>query len=57
MQPRRHVGYEIDGKDRDLSRPVVVLRKYTQYSFLALPLTTNAKPSKWRIAIGAVADR
>ena len=52
-----NVGYEIDGKDRDFSRPVVVLRKYNQYSFLALPLTTNAKPSKWRIAIGAVAGR
>jgi mRNA interferase MazF len=52
-----NVGYEIDGKDRDFARPVVVLRKYNQYSFLALPLTTNAKPNKWRIGIGAVADR
>ena len=41
----------------EFSRPVVVLRKYNQYSFLALPLTTNAKPSKWRVAIGAVAGR
>ena len=36
-----NVGYEIDGKQRDFSRPVVVLRKYNQYSFLALPLTTT----------------
>ena len=52
-----NVGFEIDGKQREFSRPVVVLRKYNQYSFLALPLTTNAKPNKWRIAIGDVAGR
>jgi mRNA interferase MazF len=52
-----NVGYEIDGKQREFSRPVVVLRKYNQYSFLALPLTTNDKPSKWRVAIGEVAGR
>jgi hypothetical protein len=28
-----NVGYEIDGKQREFSRPVVVLRKYNQYSF------------------------
>ena len=52
-----NVGYEIDGKQREFSRPVVVLRKYNQYSFLALPLTTNEKPSKWRVAIGDVTGR
>jgi mRNA interferase MazF len=52
-----NVGYEIDGKQREFSRPVVVLRKYNQYSFLALPLTTNEKPSKWRVGIGAVTGR
>ena len=52
-----NVGFEIDGKQREFSRPVVVLRKYNQFSFLALPLTTNAKPNKWRIAIGDVAGR
>src|ERR1700716_3042368 len=52
-----NVGFEIDGKLREFSRPVVVLRKYNQFSFLALPLTTNAKPNKWRIPIGGVAGR
>jgi mRNA interferase MazF len=52
-----NVGYEIDGKSSEFSRPVIVLRKYNQYSFLALPLTTNAKPNKWRVPIGSVADR
>ena len=52
-----NVGYEIDGKSSDFSRPVIILRKYNQYSFLALPLTTNARPNKWRVPIGLVADR
>ena len=52
-----NVGYEIDGKSSDFSRPVIILRKYNQYSFLALPLTTNARPNKWRMPIGSVADR
>src|SRR5882762_10483545 len=50
-----NVGYEIDGKSSDFSRPVIILRKYNQYSFLALPLTTNARPNKWRVPIGSVA--
>jgi len=50
-----NVGYEIDGKQRDFSRPVIVLKKYNQYSFLALPLTTNPAPNRWRVPIGLVA--
>jgi mRNA interferase MazF len=49
-----NVGYEIDGKDRDFSRPVIVLKKYNQYSFLGLPLTTNTKPNRWRLPVGLV---
>ena len=40
-----NVGFEIDGKRSDFSRPVIILKKYNQFSFLALPLTTNAKAS------------
>ena len=47
-----------DGRqEQRLLSPVIVLRKYNQYSFLALPLTTNAKPNKWRVSIGLVAGR
>ena len=49
-----NVGYEIDGKQKDFSRPAIVLKKYNQYSFLALPLTTNPKPNRWRVPIGLV---
>ena len=52
-----NVGYEIDGKDRNFARPVIVLKKYNQYSFLALPLTTAVRPNRWRVGIGAVAGK
>ncbi len=47
-----NVGFEIDGKKDDFSRPVLILKKYNKYSFLALPLTTNARPNPYRIFIG-----
>jgi hypothetical protein len=39
----RNIGYEANGKSQEFTRPVIVLKKYNQYSFLALPLTTAAK--------------
>jgi hypothetical protein len=33
-----NVGYEMDGKQDNFARPVIILRKYNKYSFLALPL-------------------
>ena len=50
-----NVGYEIDGKHTQFARPVIVLKKYNQFSFLALPLTTAVRANRWRIALGKVA--
>jgi len=52
-----NVGYEIDGKKDNFARPVIVLRKYNKYSFLALPLTTSSKPNPWKLPIGRVAGK
>jgi mRNA interferase MazF len=49
-----NVGYETDGKSREFTRPVLVLKKYNQYSFLALPLTTTQRPNPYRLPIGTV---
>ena len=49
-----NIGYEIDGKSREFTRPVIVLKKYNQYSFLAAPLTTTQKPNPYRLPIGMV---
>ena len=49
-----NIGYEIDGKHKQFARPVIVLKKYNQYSFLALPLTTAQKRNPYRLPIGMV---
>ena len=53
----KNVGYELDGKAQEFTRPVIVIKKYNQYSFLALPLTTSAKPNPYRLPIGEVAGK
>jgi mRNA interferase MazF len=52
-----NIGYEIDGKHKQFARPVIVLKKYNQYSFLALPLSTATRVNRWRVAIGDVAGK
>ena len=52
-----NIGYEIDGKSDNFARPVIVLRKYNKYSFLALPLTTSARPSPWKLPLGIVGGK
>jgi mRNA interferase MazF len=52
-----NVGFEIDGKHKQFARPVIVLKKYNQYSFLALPLTTAIRPNRRRVPIGKVAGK
>ena len=49
-----NIGFEIDGKQADFSRPVLILKKYNKYSFLAMPLTTNARPSPYRLFVGMI---
>jgi len=50
----KNIGYETYGKSREFTRPVIILKKYNQYSFLALPLTTAPKPNPYRLPIGMV---
>ena len=52
-----NVGFEIDGKDDNFARPVIVLRKYNKYSFLALPLTTSPKSNRWKLHIGQISGK
>lgn len=49
-----NIGFEINGKGFGFMRPVIVLKKYNQYSFLALPLSTSNKINIYRISIGVV---
>ena len=52
-----NVGYETDGKNGTFQRPVIILKKYNQYSFLALPLTSSPKRNPYRLPIGKVGDK
>ena len=52
-----NIGYEIDGKSDNFARPVIVLRKYNKYSFLALPLTTSTRPNPWKLPLGIIGGK
>jgi mRNA interferase MazF len=38
-----NIGYEQDGKGKEFSRPVLVVRKFSRQLFLGVPLTTQMK--------------
>ena len=42
-----NIGTEMNGKGDFFTRPVLIIKKYDKYSFLALPLTTRPKEGTW----------
>jgi len=46
-----NVGFEQDGKGEKYSRPVVVFKKFNNEVFLALPLSTKGKSTKFYFPI------
>lgn len=49
-----NIGYETDGKSEDFTRPVLILKKYNKYSFLAIHLTSKIKSGIYYSPIGNV---
>jgi mRNA interferase MazF len=45
----QNIGYEVYGKGKEFSRPVLVFKKLTQNSFLGVPLTSKDKTGSWYI--------
>ena len=43
----RNIGIEINGKDKMYSRPVLVLHKFSDEGFLAIPLTSQNHSGSW----------
>lgn len=43
-----NIGFELFGKSKVFSRPVLVIRKFGQATFLGVPLTTSAKKGYYR---------
>jgi mRNA interferase MazF len=44
-----NIGYEQDGKHEKFLRPVVILKKFNQYVFWAIPLSTVLKDNPYYI--------
>lgn len=42
-----NIGTEMNGKGDFFTRPVLILKKYDRFSFLAVPLTTKTKEGTW----------
>lgn len=49
-----NVGFEMNGKSLEYTRPVLILKKYNKYSFLALPLSTSTNINNYRFSVGIV---
>ncbi|MBQ9017406.1 type II toxin-antitoxin system PemK/MazF family toxin [Candidatus Saccharibacteria bacterium] len=43
----KNLGVEINGKNADFSRPVVVIKKLSRHSFIAVPLTSKRHTGTW----------
>jgi len=54
-----NIGHEMDGKNKDYNRPVLVLRKFNKQIFRGIPLTTKIKlsPHYHQIKLHGNADK
>lgn len=52
-----NIGVEIDGKGTAFTRPVIIIKKYNQFSFLGIPLSTSKKLHYSRFFIGLIAGK
>ena len=44
---RSNIGYELDGKNTEYLRPVIVFKKLSKNTLLGIPLTSNQKVGSW----------
>ncbi len=44
----QNVGVEINGKNSQFERPVLVLRVFNTHSYLVVPITTNTKENQYK---------
>ena len=42
-----NVGFELDGKQGDFLRPVLILKKLSRNTFIGIPLTSQLKEGSW----------
>lgn len=44
-----NVGVEINGKNEEFSRPILVLKKLSKYGFMGIPLTSQEHVGSWYV--------
>ncbi len=49
-----NIGHEQDGKNEQFERPILIIRKFSKFTCLCVPLTTSVKPSIFHVAIPSI---
>ena len=49
-----NIGFETNGKGDEFKRPILILKKYNQFSFLSIPLSTSININLYRVSIGII---
>ncbi len=52
-----NIGFEINGKGKEFMRPILIVRKYNKYSFLAIPLSTSKITNQYKVPVGLIDDK
>lgn len=52
----KNVGVEINGKNGEFSRPVLILKKLSRFGFMGVPLTSQPHEGSWYVPF-ALGDR
>ena len=53
----QNVGVEINGKSERFTRPVVILRKFSRFGVMAIPLTSQKHEGSWWVEIEFLGKR
>jgi len=49
-----NIGFETNGKGDEFTRPALIIKKYNQFSFLAVPLSTSVKIHRYHVSVGSI---
>lgn len=52
-----NIGFEINGKGENYARPVLILKKHNQHTFIGLPLSTRIILNRYIVSIGLIGNK
>ncbi len=53
----KNIGFEQDGKGEEFKRPIIIIKKFNQFCFIAVPLTTKTKKGKYYFQIPDIKNK